>query len=330
MVRTTAAAVLVTVASVAGFVAPADAAEMVAPGPPTAVAIDTVKAPVCTGDLARVTWAPPADDTVDLTGYRVVDTVQNAVGASVRVREVGPEARSLVLGTSFGLHSVVVLAVNAAGSASAAAPGLEVAKPPTAVTFLDAGVGDGTVTVRFGWPGPVTTVTTGGAAMVPVMHVRTTGPGKPDERIAVPGEAVTFEGLPNGEALTFDAVVTNACGESAGAGGSPALTPSARAVVAATSGPAIVDPRPPLRARSGRPYIARFSATGTPAATFSLRSAPVWLSIDATTGRVSGVPPRRLESFSFTVVAANGAGPDAVAGPFEVVLRTPVRGFSRR
>lgn len=329
MVRTTAAAVLVTVATATGLVAPAHAADVVAPGPPTAVAIETAKTPVCIGDPARVTWAPPADDTGDLTGYRVIDTVQTAVGASVRVREVGPEARSLALGTSFGLHSVVVLAVNAVGSASAAAPGLEVAKPPTAVTFLEAIVGDGTVTVRFGWPGPATTVTTGGAAMVPVMHVRTTGQGKPDERTAAPGEAVTFDGLPNGEAVTFDAVVTNACGESAGAGGSPELTPSPRARAAA-SGPAIVDPRPPLRARAGRPYIARFTATGAPAPTFALRDAPVWLSVDAATGRVAGVPPRRLESFSFTLVATNGAGPDSMAGPFEVVLRTPVRALSRR
>lgn len=329
MVRRTAAGLLMTAAAVAGASAPAArAVDAARPGPPASVTVETAKAPVCTGDPARVTWTPPVDDGGGLTGYRVVDTIQTAVGTSVRQREVGPEARSLALGTSFGVHTVQVLAVNGVGAAGATAAPFEVAKPPTAVTYLEGAVGDGRVAVRFGWPVPATTVLTGGTTMVPVMRVRSTGPGKPLEREVAPGEIVAFEGLPNGVAVAFDAVVVNACGDSASAGGSPELTP-VPPVVAASAAPAIVDPQPALRARTGRPYTATFAATGAPAPRFALRDAPAWLAIDPATGRVSGTPPRRAASFTYTVVAANGAGPDAVAGPFEVVLRTPVRALAR-
>jgi Putative Ig domain len=275
-----------------------------------------------------VTWAPPASDGGSaLTGYRVIDTIHTAVGASTRIRTVAATATSAALDTTFGLHGVQVFAVNAAGATAASAPGLEVAKPPTSVTYRESTVGDGRIAITFGWPGPITTVTTGGASMTPVVRVSETAGGTTIE--VAPGTSATFEGLRNGQSYTFDAVAVNACGASAGAGGSPVLSP-VPPPVAATASPVIVDPHPALRARTGRAYAATFVATGSPAPTFSLRGAPSWLTIDAITGRVHGVVPRRTDEFHFAVVASNGIGAEAVAGPFEVVLRTPVRPSSRR
>ena len=54
------------------------------------------------------------------------------------------------------------------------------------------------------------------------------------------------------------------------------------------------------------------TATGFPAPSFSLSGAPSWLSIDPTTGVLSGaIPARTAGRFTFAIIAANGLGPDA-------------------
>ena len=54
------------------------------------------------------------------------------------------------------------------------------------------------------------------------------------------------------------------------------------------------------------------TATGTPAATFSLSGAPSWLSIDPNSGILSGTPPAGSGGVvTFTVDAGNGVSPDA-------------------
>jgi len=63
------------------------------------------------------------------------------------------------------------------------------------------------------------------------------------------------------------------------------------------------------------------TATGVPTPTFSLSgTAPSWLSLDSTTGVLSGTPPVGSGgSYSFTVTAANGVTPDATQ-PFTLVV----------
>jgi hypothetical protein len=56
------------------------------------------------------------------------------------------------------------------------------------------------------------------------------------------------------------------------------------------------------------------TATGSPAPTFSLSAnAPSWLSIDASTGVLSGTPPAGSggSSYAFTITESNGISPDA-------------------
>ena len=55
------------------------------------------------------------------------------------------------------------------------------------------------------------------------------------------------------------------------------------------------------------------TATGTPAPTFSATGLPVWVSLNATTGLLSGTPPSVTGApFAITITASNGAAPAAV------------------
>jgi hypothetical protein len=88
--------------------------------------------------------------------------------------------------------------------------------------------------------------------------------------------------------------------------------------------PAFTAATPPLTATVGTPYSYAFAASGVPAPTFALGAgAPSWLTINATSGAVSGTPPAGPVSFSYSVVASNGVTPNATAGPFTVTVNAP-------
>jgi hypothetical protein len=74
---------------------------------------------------------------------------------------------------------------------------------------------------------------------------------------------------------------------------------------------------PATSARTGSNYYYQFAASGTPTPTFSL-SGPSWLSINSTTGQVSGtVQGWPGSSFTYSVTASNGVNP-SVTDTFKV------------
>jgi uncharacterized repeat protein (TIGR01451 family) len=96
--------------------------------------------------------------------------------------------------------------------------------------------------------------------------------------------------------------------------------PQVSQTITVNQAPAFVIDSPPLSAVAGQPYDYTFVASGTPAPTYALASgAPSWLSVNATTGEVSGTPPAGTTSFSYSVTATNVAG-TATAGPFTVTV----------
>lgn len=75
---------------------------------------------------------------------------------------------------------------------------------------------------------------------------------------------------------------------------------------------------PSLNSHVGADYSYTFAASGTPAPTYALVDAPSWLSINASTGVVSGtVPWGTGGGFSYSVAASNSVG-TITAGPFGV------------
>lgn len=80
---------------------------------------------------------------------------------------------------------------------------------------------------------------------------------------------------------------------------------------------------PPTTGTVGDDYAYTFTASGVPVPTFALApGAPSWLTIDSTSGALSGTPPTGTTSFTYSVVATNGVGSTTV-GPFSVAVATP-------
>jgi len=101
-----------------------------------------------------------------------------------------------------------------------------------------------------------------------------------------------------------------------------AAAPTLMASITVEQMPAFTVDAPPTTAKAGQAYTYTFAASGVPTPTYALApGAPAWLSIDPTTGALSGTPPTGTASFTYSVVAANDAG-KATAGPFAVSVAT--------
>ena len=91
------------------------------------------------------------------------------------------------------------------------------------------------------------------------------------------------------------------------------------------SAPTSVGMTGPATAVAGSSYSATATAVGAvPAATYVLASgAPTWLSVDPTTGAVSGTVPPGTTSFTYSVTASNGDG-SVTSPPQTVAVQAPV------
>jgi uncharacterized repeat protein (TIGR01451 family) len=101
-----------------------------------------------------------------------------------------------------------------------------------------------------------------------------------------------------------------------------AAAPTVAATIAVQQAPVFTVESPPTTATAGQDYAYMFVAGGVPAPSYSLApGAPSWLSIDPSSGALSGSPPSGTTSFTYSVIATNGVG-SATAGPFTVSVST--------
>lgn len=277
--------------------------------------------PACIGDVATLSWVPPVD-IADVTEYEIENRIFHPGGPSFFFTRVPSDQTSTQIPLRFGANTFIVYAISSTGAKTPiASTSVMVNAPPSAMHWEAGGssVGDGTATVRFAWGGPPTWSVTGGT--IPATVRITASPGgatidAPASALGPYDASVTFNGLTNGVAYTFTATVFNACGSSQAAT-SPTFTPGLA--------PEWTRSSPPLTVGPGQ-YVYKFAAVGDPSPTYYLIGAPAWLEI-AENGLVKGRPPAGTESFTYTVVAANGVGvaflqpTDAIAGPFRVEVR---------
>jgi uncharacterized repeat protein (TIGR01451 family) len=104
-----------------------------------------------------------------------------------------------------------------------------------------------------------------------------------------------------------------------------AAAPPLTASIVVDQVPAFTVDVPPTTATAGKLYTYAFAASGVPDPVFALApGSPAWLTIDPTTGALSGTPPTGATSFAYSVAATNVAGNDIV-GPFAVTVATNSR-----
>jgi hypothetical protein len=112
---------------------------------------------------------------------------------------------------------------------------------------------------------------------------------------------------------------------SANFSGYQAMDPSvatATLTVEALSAPVFSADTPATTATTGGTYSYTFTASGSPTPTYSLASgAPSWLSINPSTGALSGTVPAGTTTFTYSVTATNAQGAPT-AGPFTVTVYT--------
>jgi hypothetical protein len=101
---------------------------------------------------------------------------------------------------------------------------------------------------------------------------------------------------------------------------SASSTGKTQVTLSSNTAPAITSSTPPEKATVGEDYQFTFSASGNPAPAYKLdANAPSWLSINGSTGAVSGTVPWALRGseFTYSVIASNSVG-TATAGPYTV------------
>jgi Domain of unknown function DUF11/Putative Ig domain len=125
----------------------------------------------------------------------------------------------------------------------------------------------------------------------------------------------------NGTTLVYDAPGTCVIDADQAGNVSDAAAPTVTATIVVDQVPTFTQDSPPATFTTGRAYAYAFAADGAPAPEYSLGAgAPSWLSLDATSGALSGTPPAGTTSFAYSIVATNGVG-SATAGPCTVTVQ---------
>jgi sugar lactone lactonase YvrE len=253
-----------------------------------------------------------------------------AGGAGASGNEVGAAGgnggqASFVTDTSFGSAVMVVAGAGggdgghgaAAQGANAGGTGGSVPQNPPGGNGVGPGAGSGGAA---GQPGSCTGVTPGGSATPAGIATDAGGGGGGGDGYCGGGAGSSGGvggggggGGGGGAGGSYFDPVSGATGSVQFAGYSSSGNGSVEVIFTrVNTAPQIVSARSLAVASAAGSVSFPVAATGFPAPSFSLSGAPSWLSIDPTTGVLSGaIPVRTAGRFTFTITATNGVAPDA-------------------
>ena len=266
-----------------------------------------VSAPAFTSAAGeRVPWGSAFSFPVFTTGTpapAIMLALGSTLPAGVTLTDNGNGTATLA-GTSSVASGVYPITIQAANSVGDATQDFTLTVVPAAQSISFTAPATGVA------GGSAALTATGGASGNPVVFSvgSSSGPG-----------VCTVSGA-NGTTVNFTAAGT--CVIDANQAGNADYTPAPQVsqTITVNQEPAFVLDSPPLTAVAGQTYSYTFAASGTPAPTYALTSgAPSWLSINASTGMLTGTPPSGTASFSYTVTVSNAVGA-ATAGPFTVTV----------
>ena len=199
-----------------------------------------------------------------------------------------------------------VYAVNTVAGVGSAPVVVTVESPPSSVTIA------GPSSVGIGSRYSATATALGGNPAAAFAL----SPGAPSW-LAVDPVTGVVSGMPSGTSFSYSVIASNSFGS----------VTSAATTVTVIYPPTSVSVVGPSSAAIGSSYSATATEVGAyPSATFGLAGAPSWLSINATTGVVSGTVPGGITSFNYVVIVANSVG--IVSDHVVVVVDTPATSVS--
>ncbi|HEV2633611.1 MAG TPA: IPT/TIG domain-containing protein [Actinocrinis sp.] len=276
-----------------GLIVTLDCAGQSAPPTPTVTSLDTDTGPATGGTTVSILG----------TGFTPASTVDFGTTPGTAVTYLSPQALTVTSPQGTGLVDVTVHNPGAA-SATSAADQFTYGSPPTVSGLSTAS-------------GPVsggTTVTISGTGFTGAQGVAFGGVTATS--FTVESDTQIQATTPTAPSGTVDVQVENPAGTS---------TTSAADQFTFTAVPITFSAdTPPATLTVGKPYTYTYAASGSPAPTYSLASGslPPGVTLNATTGVLSGTPTA-AGAYTFTVTAANGTGTPAVSPPATITASNP-------